>query len=371
MSAGFLAHGEAVFAKVDGRDVAVRYTGTIQDITARKDAEARLTESEARLRLAIDAARLAVWEIDSTTRTLKASPELNRILGFPEYQVLSIDEVEARYPPGERVRLQAAGQAALERGEHYIQVEFRYLWPDQSTRWLLLRADILFGPDGKPSGALGVLLDITQQKETEQHRQLLVGELQHRVNNTLALVAALANQTFRGGNAEGDTPGALAAFSARLFALGQAHTLLTQKSWRSADLGEIVKGALAPYRDEGRIDVSGPKVQLASRRALALSLALNELATNAMKYGALSNLHGRIEVRWWIEPEAAGQHLHMRWTESGGPTVLPPSRTSFGTRLIREMMAADFNGAVDVQYPPTGMVCTLRAPLADASQEAN
>ena len=358
-----VAHGEAVFVEIDGREQAVRYTGTIQDITQRKHAETQLRESETRLRLAVDAARLAIWQYDVATAKVESTPELNRILGFPEDKPLDAKEIEARYHPGEQERVRAAGEAALAAGERHFQVEYRYLWPDQTIRWLFLRAEILFAEDGTPSGALGILMDITEQKEAEEHRQLLVRELQHRVNNTLALVSAIANQTFRAHRGR-EVSAAVAAFSSRISALGQAHTLLTHESWRDADLDEVVNGALTPYREGGRIDSSGPRLRLASRRALSLALALNELATNAAKYGALSNLQGRVEIKWWIDSQESGEpRLHFRWSESGGPKVSTPKRTSFGTRLIREMLAADFNGEIELQYLATGIVCTLVAPL--------
>jgi PAS domain S-box-containing protein len=358
-----VAHGEAVFAEIDGREQAVRYTGTIQDITQRKHAETQLRESETRLRLAIDAARLGIWAYDATSRTVQSTPELNRILGFPEDQPLDVDGIEARYHPGEQERLRAASQSALAAGERHVQFEYRYVWPDQTIRWHFLRAEILFSNDGAVSGALGILMDITEQKETEEHRQMLVRELQHRVNNTLALVSAIANQTFRLHRGR-DTAAAVAAFSNRISALGQAHTILTHESWRDADMDEIVNGALAPYREGGRINVSGPGVRLASRRALSLALALNELATNAAKYGALSSDEGRVEVEWWIDDQQSDtRRLHLRWSESRGPKVSVPKRTSFGTRLIRDMLSADFNGEVELQYLPTGVVCTLVAPL--------
>ena len=358
-----VAHGEAVFALIDGREQAVRYTGTIQDITQRKRAETQLRESEARLRLAIDAARLAIWSYDATTRIVQSTPELNRILGFPEDQALDINEIEARYYPGEQQRLKEAGEAAQATGDGHFQIEYRYVWPDQTIRWQFLRADILFSDDGSVSGALGILMDITEQKEAEEHRQLLVTELQHRVNNTLALVSAIANQTFR--HRGRDTSPAVSAFSSRILALGQAHTILTHESWRDANLSEIVNAALAPYREGGRIDMSGPRLRLVSRRALSLALALNELATNAAKYGALSSDEGRVEIKWWIDSsDRDAQRLHFRWTESGGPRVSSPRRTSFGTRLIREVLAADFNGEVELQYLSAGLVCTLVAPVA-------
>jgi PAS domain S-box-containing protein len=365
-----LAHGEASFAEVDGREQAVRYTGTLQDITDRKHSETRIRESSVRLQLAIEAARLAVWEIHTGQETLESNPELNRILGFPTDQPLTIAEINARYPPGEQQRLQKIAEAALQRGERHFQAEYRYLWADKSVRWLLLRAEILFTPEGVPEGALGVLMDITDQKDLEERRQMLTRELQHRVNNTLALVSAIANQTFRthlGQNAA--AAAATAVFSARIAALGQAHTLLTHESWRSAGLDEIVTSALAPYRANAHVEISGPTLRLGARRALSLALALNELATNAVKYGALSVPEGRVDIKWWTDDQGDGaQLLRFQWTESGGPKVTAPRKTNFGTRLIRDMLAADFGGKVTLTYAPTGLTALLEA-TADLDQD--
>jgi len=354
-----LAHGEAQFAETDGQPVAIRYTGTIQDITDRKEAEERLRHSEARLRLAIDAARLAIWEYDVSRAAIRGSPDLNRILGFPENEPLDIAAVNAGYPAGEQDRIREAGQNALAAGERYFEVQFRYRWRDGSVRWLLVRAEILF-TGSVPTGALGVLMDITAEMEGEEHRQMLLAELQHRTNNTLALAAAIANQTFR------DVPDgapALSTYGARLAALSHAHAMLVRENWQSAGLSEIIAAALAPFQLDSRFDIAGPPVKLPSRPALALALALNELATNAAKYGALSAPDGRVAITWVIQRETEPPSLHLTWQERGGPTVAQPSRVGFGTRLIRDKLASDFNGTVEIDYTSEGVVCTLSAPL--------
>ena len=354
-----LAHGEAQFAEIDGQTVAVRYTGTIQDITDRKQAEERLRHSEARLSLAIDAARLAIWEYDVAGAAIRGSPELNRILGFPPDEPLDVAAVNAGYPPGEQDRMRDAGQNALAAGERYFEVEFRYRWRDGSLRWLLVRAEILF-TGSVPTGALGVLMDITAEMEGEEHRQMLLAELQHRTNNTLALATAIANQTFR------DVPEAapaLSAYGARLAALSHAHAMLVRENWQSAALSEIIAAALAPFELSSRFDIAGPPLKLPSRPALALALALNELATNAAKYGALSAPDGRVAITWSIQRDEDPPSLHLAWRERGGPPVEAPRRVGFGTRLIRDKLAADFNGTVEIDYTSDGVVCTLVSPL--------
>ena len=161
------AHGEVVFDIVDGVERAVRYVGTIQDITERRMAEARTQASEARRRLALDAAGMAVWDIDVATNTVTASPELNRLLGFPEDFAPTLDAIYARYHPGDRERLDDTVRATWMRGERFFEVEHRCLRPDGDVRWVLMRAELTPGPDGAPVGALGVVIDVTARKEAE------------------------------------------------------------------------------------------------------------------------------------------------------------------------------------------------------------
>ncbi len=163
-----LAHGEAVFADVDGEARAVRYVGTLQDITERVRLEEAERQGAARLALAIQASRMAVWEVDIAADRVTGSPELNRLLGLPEDATPTAEEMRARYYPGERERLRALGQAALARGERTLEAEYRYVWPDGSVRWLWLRAEMIVDADGVPVRALGVIGDITERRRSEE-----------------------------------------------------------------------------------------------------------------------------------------------------------------------------------------------------------
>ena len=161
------AHGEAVFAEVGGETRAVRYVGTLQDITERLRLEEADRTSQARLALAIEAGQMAVWEIDLATDEVATSPELNRLLGFPEDATPTAEEMRSRYYPGERERVQALAQAALARGERTIDAEYRYVWPDGVVRWLWLRAEATIDGDGKPSRAVGVIMDVTDRRQAD------------------------------------------------------------------------------------------------------------------------------------------------------------------------------------------------------------
>lgn len=354
------ARGEATFAVVDGVEKAIRYTGTIQDITQRKKAENRIRKSEQRLRLAIEAGRLAIWEYDLATDKVTGTAELNRILGFQEDQPLDVGEVRSRYYPGDEAKVKAASAAALAAGERYFQVEFRFRRPDEAIVWFQLRAEILIGEDGPPSGAIGVLLDITERRKVEEHRQFLASELQHRTKNLLSVVKAIASQTFR----DTGESGALQTFAARLAALGSAHDLLHGEQQRWAELRDVLEASLRPHGlEQGRFEIRGPSVLLSPRQGLSMSLALNELATNAAKHGALGTASGRVHVVWERQVSAAGEErLNFVWRETDGPPVRPPQRTGFGTRVIRDQLAADFRGSASLDFAADGVIYSLNAP---------
>ncbi len=338
------------------------------DLTARREAEAALRQSESRLRLALDAGRMAVWESDTRTDSVTTSPELNRLLGFPEDARPTIEEIRSRYAPGARERLGRAAAAALEHGQHYAEEELEVIWPDGTHRWLLLRADLeaSHGPEGAVFiRATGVAFDITDRKLWEDRQQLLINELNHRVKNTLATVQSLAVQSFRNLGPESDLR--VKTFQDRLLALARAHDILTRDNWEGAELGELIGEVIEPYcRQSRRCDIDGPSVRLTPNVALAISMAVHELATNAAKYGALSAPTGRVSITWTLTPDEP-RHLTLCWQEHGGPPVAPPARKGFGTRLIERSLAHELAGEAILAYVPTGVVCTIKAPLKGAT----
>jgi two-component sensor histidine kinase len=190
-----------------------------------------------------------------------------------------------------------------------------------------------------------------ERLQAEEAKELLLGESQHRIKNVLATVQALAAQTLTH-----DNPHQKEAFIARLHALGEAHDLLTMENWDRALLSDVVERALRPFRGAhaNRIIAQGPEVWVPANNSLMLTMCLHELATNAVKYGALSNGTGRIDVSWQCEQ---GAQVRVTWQESGGPAVLPPSRKGFGTRLIESSLGADGAGAID--YRPEGVRCAF------------
>src|SRR5215210_1230197 len=204
--------------------------------------------------------------------------------------------------------------------------------------------------------------EITERRAAEKHRELLINELNHRVKNTLATVQSVAAQTLRTSTLEVEVRNRL---DARLIALSDAHNLLTGHNWEGATLEEVVNMALRPHRSdrEDRFEVWGPEVHLAPKTALAIAMAIYELATNAIKYGALSDESGRVVIRWQVKETQAEQRLCMEWAEQGGPPVTPPSRKGFGSRLVERGLAAELGGSVQLAFPESGVVCAIDTPL--------
>ncbi len=233
----------------------------------------------------------------------------------------------------------------------------RFIGPSSTVKgtpkWWDVTVTPILGADGVPTHIMSLSRDITAARELELQRELLSSELIHRVKNVLAVVGAIANQSFRGGDAA-----QLEAFSGRLAALGEAQSMLVENPAMSASVSDVVRKAVAPHAPADRCLITGPACQLDAKRVLALSLATHELCTNATKYGAFSNNTGRVRVEWRVE---AGE-LRWTWTEVDGPPVSPPTRTGFGSRLITRNLAGEFRGTVDLRHPPSGVVLTLVAP---------
>jgi two-component sensor histidine kinase len=240
-----------------------------------------------------------------------------------------------------------------------------------NARYWDVQVSPILSADGKPSHILSISRDITAERlaeaelaEANERQKVLTAELQHRIKNTLTMVSAIAHQTMRGDS----VPEARDAFTARLVTLSHAHDILTQTSWVSAPIKDVVEGALAPHRmGQGRFEVSGSELLLQPKQALAIALIVHELATNAAKYGSLSSANGKVDVAWHVAATGDIPAFHFVWTETGGPPAMEPepSKKGFGSRLIERMFRSDFGGAVRIDYGGNGVVCELTAPLSN------
>jgi two-component sensor histidine kinase len=243
-----------------------------------------------------------------------------------------------------------------ERAE-FLDLEIEHDFEQIGRRTMLLHARPL---DGARLILLG-MVDLTERKRAEQERELLMRELSHRVKNILAVVQALATQTDHSGSVEEFRD----KFVGRLQALTRAHSLLLDAQWRGTDLKRLVELALQAYRVDHPdvIEIEGPPVPLTTNHGLGLSLILNELGTNAAKYGALAHHDGRVHVSWEVEKGNQDRRLRLRWKESGGPPVGAPGEKGFGSRLIEGACTQELQGAVELDYSPQGLRCEITFPL--------
>ncbi|MBE1161564.1 chemotaxis protein CheB [Dyella acidiphila] len=219
---------------------------------------------------------------------------------------------------------------------------------------------------GKTIAGSLIARDISERRNAERHAHMMLGELNHRVKNTLASVQAIALQTLTASPSLDDFK---TGFIARLKALSQTHNLLAQDAWEGVSLAALVRGELAPYEDEqgtSRVRLYGEDLKLSPRIALALSMAFHELTTNAMKYGALSNSKGTVDVSWAVRWVDQRSWLNLSWLESGGPAVITPTTHGFGTRLITGGLAYELDGEATLEFLPAGVRCTLVLPLSES-----
>jgi len=341
-----------------------RFTAYLRDITLRKQAEAAQRESEQRLRSTYEHAFTSIAEVDASGRFLRVNEQLSVVTGYSRDELLQRTFIDITHPEDRQADLaQFRRQMAGEIDAYAL--EKRYIHKDGHSIWIELSASRVDDVNGQPLYGIRVVRDITERKRAEEHQRLLINELNHRVKNTLTTVQSIVFQTLRNAPTPEDAQTALAS---RLIALSKAHDVLTRESWEAASLHQIVSEAMEPFRAHGenRIQVAGPQVRLPPSMALAIAMALQELATNAVKYGALSNQTGEVEIGWSLDETNSPAHLHLRWEESGGPSVRPPNRRGFGTRLIERSLAGDLHGEATIEFATTGLVCTITAPVPDS-----
>ncbi len=324
-----------------------------------RQALAALREGEERNRLILESARdYAIFTTDLEGVVTSWNTGAQRILGYRADEILG-RRMEIIFIPEDRDSGRPAAEMAEALRSGGASDDRWHQRRDGSRFWATGATMPLRGEGGAVRGFLKILRDRTEARRAEERRAVLIGELNHRVKNTLASVQSLAEQTLR------SSPGPeefVPAFQARLLALSRAHDLLTRESWEGATLRDTAGVALAPWLDGARrITMDGPAVRLAPREALALAMGLQELATNAAKHGALSRPGGRVALRW----EVRGTELALDWVESDGPPVQPPSRRGFGSRLLGRALAAELRGTVELRFDPQGAACRIRFPPED------
>jgi two-component sensor histidine kinase/PAS domain-containing protein len=343
--------------------------------------EQRLLAANRSLRLAHVAAHAAGWEWRSGRSLrwldLAAARDLEWLPpAWTEEE--EITDWRSIAPPGRERAFQWAVMALAARGEASFEIEVT--GADGLRHWTRIDCAVTErNAGGAPLRVSGVTVDVTAErlaaealhreiayrKRSEARQQLLLHELNHRVKNMLATVQSIARQSLARTNATG-----VAEFEERLMALAWAYEIITREQWAGASLREVVERTLAPHADHGsrRISLEGPDLWLTPNRALSMALAVHELATNAVKYGALSNEVGRVSVSWRVREEGGVRRLELDWIESGGPPVVPPERRGFGSRLVERSLAHELNGEATLDFDPAGLRCQVRAPVPDGAE---
>jgi two-component sensor histidine kinase len=256
--------------------------------------------------------------------------------------------------------MKAAVERSITEGVDY-DIEYRAVWPDGSVHWVEVRGQPVHAADGTPLGIAGVSLDITERKLAEERQALLSREVDHRAKNLLAVVLSMLRLT-----RATEVTAYVRTVEARIAALARAQEFLAEGRWAGADFRAVVSGELAPFLVEGtRVVLDGPEVWLPTQATQPLTMALHELATNAVKYGALSAANGRLSVSWRVERERTGAaRLLICWTERGGPPIeTPPARRGFGGRVLNGTVRAQLGGAVSHSWERAGLACRIEVPL--------
>ena len=261
--------------------------------------------------------------------------------------------------PGALAQVEAAFAGSSEN-----EFEIRFRRKDGSMLWAAIFISPILDQTGDVVQHFASFVDLSKHKQEEDRLRFLLGELNHRTQNTLATVQAIAAQTLRGAaNKE-----VVDAFEGRILALSKAHSLLGRNHWETVSLRDVIDQILQPFglsdRRVARFSVEGDEVRLQPKAALTLAMLFHELATNAAKHGALLNgAAGKIDIAWQAEPTPRSDRMRLRWQESGGPVVTPPGRKGFGSRLIEGGLARDLCGEVRLDYEPLGVVCQIIMPL--------
>jgi PAS domain S-box-containing protein len=336
-----------------------------QDVTARKQNEQKMNQAQADLRLLLDSAADGFYCIDRDGLTTLCNAAFLRMLGFQrEEDVIGRDLHEVIHhsrPDGARYPRQECPIYKVAQSGRHVHISNELFFRANGTSFPVEYWARPILSEGEIRGAVCTFVDLTERKQMEAQQQVLNHELAHRVKNTLAIVQSIVSQTLRGAATPRD---AIESIDQRLAALANAHAILMRAPLGNAAIMEVIESAVALHRPEPqRIQISGPRIDLGSKAALSITMALHELCTNAAKYGALSSDAGSVRIEWSVTGGAADPSFQLTWKEQGGPHVTPPQRRGFGSRLISEAIGPGLRGRAALAFENDGVRWTLETPL--------
>ena len=349
--------------------VPTAYAFSLRDIREQKRAGQALRDSEARIKAIVDNAVDGIITIDERGLIETVNPAAERIFGYAANELVGRNIKVLMPQPYQIEHDQYLRNYRHTRQRKIIGIGREVIGQRRDGSVFPLDLSVSEVQLGDRRMFTGTVRDITERKRAEEHRDLLVAELSHRVKNALATVQSVAEQTLDDDSCSRvvrDT------FDGRIRALAQTHSRLAESSWAGVGLREVVADEMAPYRREetGNVVIDGAEVVLVPKIALSLGMAFHELATNAAKYGALSRQEGRVRITWLLKLEGEKRMLVIRWEEENGPPVAPPARSGFGRTLIERGLVFEVRGKVALDFRAPGVVCTIEFPLPDVPAEA-
>jgi two-component sensor histidine kinase/PAS domain-containing protein len=338
---------------------------TVVETTNRVMLEETLRKSEERYRSAMHLGRIGSWEVDFVKGTRTWTREGMLLFGIDLPDGLgqvggpSDEFYQAMYPEDRQL---LGGYHAVTDKQDSFPAEYRILKPDGQICWLAGYGHVLDRqPNGKAHRVIHVATDITERKAAEAHQRFLLQELSHRSKNLLTIVQSIANQSLRNSKDQKDFQN---RFNGRLGGLAASNDLLARGDWRGSSLRKLIEFQLAPFIDlsSPQLEIHGPEVTLVADASQAIGLALHELATNAVKYGALSSSQGHLSVSWAVDQPPGVGGLKLEWRERGGPLVIQPKDKGFGHIVIKSMIEQAVRGTVEIDFAEEGLHWSLQAP---------
>jgi PAS domain S-box-containing protein len=329
-----------------------------------------LRASEERLRMASEAAGFGTYEVNLHTQRVHCSTEMQRLLGYEAEGDLDLERFLDLIDSEDRPALRRCLLALRRDSEGRHRSEFRVILPDGSARWLLDRGRVFFDENkAQATRVIGTVLDITERKQAEERQSILMAELDHRVKNILANVSAIAKLSSK---RTASVEAFVKALDARIQAVARAHSLLRRDSWTGINIEGYIREILAPFigaRSSSFI-LEGEPLFLLPRAAQSLALVLHELATNAAKYGSLSEPDGSVRITWSRIREAGPGMVRLTWQEAGGPKIENPSGQGFGSTVIRAA-AGELGASLSYEFRPEGVAFTADARIEQLAMPGN
>jgi PAS domain S-box-containing protein len=346
----------------------VGWIACVADITSSKQAEARLAERNAQFELARRAARVGDYTYDISAGTMRFARSSMADFGLSDSTMeITAQQWHSRIHRDDVQRLRTEHIRAFKERRRELVSEFRIIRPGGETRWIEARGLIAYDDTGRAERLTGIYIDVTERRKAEDHKSLLIAELDHRVKNVLACVTAIAERSRESSRSAEEF---IHVLNDRIKSLANTHSLLSRSRWQGVTLSELVRSELAFCGKDESVSIKGAEVTIAAEAAQPMAMVLHELATNAAKYGALSNDHGRLWVQWRLLRGPSRGKLVIEWKEIAGRRIAAPNASGYGTCVIRDLIPYELGGAVHYVFTADGIRCTLEIPARWVSGKA-